>query len=63
MVVPQLINNLQATTLSFLGPLVTSLGALVASLIPVVNNLLTVVGELLDGVLGGLSVALLGLTL
>ncbi|CAF9921321.1 hypothetical protein IMSHALPRED_005146 [Imshaugia aleurites] len=51
------------TTLSFLGPLVTSLGALVASLIPVVNNLLAVVEELLDGILGGLSVALLGLTL
>lgn len=51
------------TTLSFLGPLVTSLGDLVASLIPVVNDLLTVVEELLDGVLGGLSVALLGLTL
>ncbi|KAF6221960.1 hypothetical protein HO133_001928 [Letharia lupina] len=51
------------TTLSFLGPLVTSLGELVASLIPVVNNLLAVVEELLDGVLGGLSAALLGLTL
>lgn len=63
MVSPQLTVNLPATTLSFLGPLVTSLGELVASLIPVVNNLLAVVEELLDGVLGGLSAALLGLTL
>lgn len=63
MVVSHLTADLSATTLSFLGPLVTSLGALVASLIPVVNNLLLVVGQLLDGVLGGLSAALLGLTL
>ena len=62
MIILQLI-NFEATTLSFLGPLVASLGALVASLIPVVNNLLVVLGALLDGILGGLSVALLGLVL
>ena len=63
MVASHLTIGVVATTLSFLGPLVISLGGLVASLIPVVNNLLAVVQQLLDGILGGLSAALLGLTL
>lgn len=63
LVVASQLTIISATTLSFLGPLVTSLGELVASLIPVVNNLLAVVEELLDGILGGLSAALLGLEL
>ncbi|MCJ1300217.1 hypothetical protein MMC08_003012 [Hypocenomyce scalaris] len=51
------------TTLSFLGPLVSSLSGLLASLEVVVNDLLAVVQELLDGLLTGLSLGLAGLTL
>jgi len=50
------------STLSFLGPLVSSLSQLLLSLEVVVNNLLAVVQELLDGLLTGLSAALSGLT-
>ena len=61
MVDSTLIVTFLAATLPLLGPLVATLGGLVAALLPVVNDLVTVVGDLLNGVLGGLSAALLAL--